>query len=546
MVRKTRTRQLPNVKMNRKDCPMSPRFLPRSRSLLLSRSVFLLSVFFIVLAFASHGGLSFSLSPKTVMAQPPISIPGLQSLQRKYFKQRRKRKRQKPENTDSDPSRAEQKDAQLAPPPPPVRNPQHLRKLRALKRQEARERRAERRRLRAEKRKARREARRERRRIAAEKRRAAREERRARRRAALEKRRAEQRAAAERKRAERAARIARWKEQAERKRLAEEAARIRAGLNTPKATTGGADLPEKVVKKWKVPAREKVRPRKLLAPEGAQAPAPRSQAVQKAAAGSQPDLGTNAKPEPLPTPAPAPAPALTPAPTPAPLPVPALPPLPPLLPDAPSDKAAVPPLPPLPVRKPRRHPSKIAEPDWTPALVRQAVDQCAMLGINLAPLPPVKKGLCGNPAPVLLGQIETATIRPAATLSCPMAASLQQWFSRSVQPLAQKHFGHKVREIRNISSYVCRNRYGDTKTRISEHAYANALDIAWFELQDGEKISVKNDWDNPDGAKAAFLRELHASACKLFGTVLGPDANAAHKDHFHLDRAPRKRSNYCR
>jgi hypothetical protein len=212
--------------------------------------------------------------------------------------------------------------------------------------------------------------------------------------------------------------------------------------------------------------------------------------------------------------------------------------------EEPTDLAIV--LPPLPIRKPRRHPSQVEEPDWTPTLIKDAVEQCIILGVNIKPLPPVRKGRCGNPAPVLLEQVNIATVRPAATLSCPMIAGLRRWFEQSVQPLAQKHFGEKVKQIRNVSSYVCRNRYGDTKTRISEHAYANALDIAWFELQSGEKITVLDDWANPEGNKSAFLHELHSSACELFGTVLGPDANAAHKDHFHLDKAPRKYSNYCR
>ncbi len=206
-------------------------------------------------------------------------------------------------------------------------------------------------------------------------------------------------------------------------------------------------------------------------------------------------------------------------------------------------------LPPLPTRKPHRHPSQITTPEWTPKLIHSALEQCERLGISLKPLPPVKKGQCGNPAPVLLDRINIAAIKPAATLSCPMVASLQAWFSRSVQPLALEYFGKKIVRIRNISSYVCRNRYGDTTKRISEHAYANALDIAWFELQGGEIIKLATDWNAPqngDGSKSRFLHAVHKSACKLFGTVLGPDANAAHKNHFHLDRAPRKRSNYCK
>ncbi|MCP4934351.1 MAG: extensin family protein [bacterium] len=210
---------------------------------------------------------------------------------------------------------------------------------------------------------------------------------------------------------------------------------------------------------------------------------------------------------------------------------------------------SLPSVPPLPVRKPRRHPSQMAQEDWSAGVIASATTQCATLGIEIKPMPPIKKGLCGNPAPILLPVVGSATIRPAATTSCPMAANLARWFSQSVQPLALKHFGKKIQQIRNVSSYVCRNRYGDTNTRISEHAYANALDIAHFELQGGEKISVLNDWTSAEGEpsqKSAFLHAVHKSACEHFGTVLGPDANAAHKDHFHLDRAPRKHSSYCR
>lgn len=43
-----------------------------------------------------------------------------------------------------------------------------------------------------------------------------------------------------------------------------------------------------------------------------------------------------------------------------------------------------------------------------------------------------------------------------------------------------------------------------------------------------------------------FLKRVHSEACQYFGTVLGPEANEAHRDHFHFDMAPRRRSNYCR
>lgn len=50
---------------------------------------------------------------------------------------------------------------------------------------------------------------------------------------------------------------------------------------------------------------------------------------------------------------------------------------------------------------------------------------------------------------------------------------------------------------------------------------------------------------DPNDRASQFLRAAHSSACRRFGTVLGPEANEAHRNHFHLDMAERKRSNYC-
>ena len=46
-------------------------------------------------------------------------------------------------------------------------------------------------------------------------------------------------------------------------------------------------------------------------------------------------------------------------------------------------------------------------------------------------------------------------------------------------------------------------------------------------------------------AEAMFLRRLHKGACGPFGTVLGPEANEAHRNHFHFDLARRKRTAFC-
>jgi len=72
----------------------------------------------------------------------------------------------------------------------------------------------------------------------------------------------------------------------------------------------------------------------------------------------------------------------------------------------------------------------------------------------------------------------------------------------------------------------------------SEHATADAVDIAAFRLADGTRITLVGDWDDR-GSKARFLRDVRDGACGLFSTVLSPDYNAAHRDHFHLDQAER-------
>lgn len=50
----------------------------------------------------------------------------------------------------------------------------------------------------------------------------------------------------------------------------------------------------------------------------------------------------------------------------------------------------------------------------------------------------------------------------------------------------------------------------------------------------------------PEGGRTAFLHAIHQAACAIFATVLGPEANAAHKNHFHLDMARRKSAHICK
>jgi hypothetical protein len=129
-------------------------------------------------------------------------------------------------------------------------------------------------------------------------------------------------------------------------------------------------------------------------------------------------------------------------------------------------------------------------------------------------------------------------IQPAATLACPIVSALDTWFATGVQPAALRWFGVQVAEIKQISAYSCRGMNGQRGAPISEHAFGNALDIASFTLADGRKITVKDGWRGlPE--EQGFLRDVHASACQRFTTVLAPGSNAFHYDHIHVDLSRR-------
>lgn len=122
-------------------------------------------------------------------------------------------------------------------------------------------------------------------------------------------------------------------------------------------------------------------------------------------------------------------------------------------------------------------------------------------------------------------------------LSCRTAVSVALWERHALQPAARRFFGRDVEGVEHYGSYACRNVYGRPAATRSRHATAEAWDVAGFVLEGGQRIRVARDW-NGDQAAAAFLRAVRDGACRFFDGVLGPDYNAAHHDHFHMDRGP--------
>lgn len=162
-------------------------------------------------------------------------------------------------------------------------------------------------------------------------------------------------------------------------------------------------------------------------------------------------------------------------------------------------------------------------------------------GVRFTPLPARRAGpQCGYEHAVRLDRGGALEIRyrPPLGANCAVIAGLSLWEWHVVQPAAQRRFGQPVAGIEHFGSYSCRRRYGCERGGWSEHATANAVDIAAFTLADGTRISVLSDW-NGDGPRGRFLDDVRDGACRLFATVLSPDYNAAHRDHFHFDQAAR-------
>jgi hypothetical protein len=129
----------------------------------------------------------------------------------------------------------------------------------------------------------------------------------------------------------------------------------------------------------------------------------------------------------------------------------------------------------------------------------------------------------------------TSAINAPFSLSCPAAVSLALWEYHVLQPAAQARFDAPVTRLEHFGSYACRNIDGREDARRSQHATAEALDVAGFVIGGSRRIRVLGDWEGDD-EDARFLRDVRGGACRFFDGVLSPDYNDSHHDHLHLDR----------
>lgn len=150
---------------------------------------------------------------------------------------------------------------------------------------------------------------------------------------------------------------------------------------------------------------------------------------------------------------------------------------------------------------------------------------------------------CGIENPVRLesvGDDPKISFVDPPIFSCAFANAMADFLVGDVERLAARHLDAPVVEVGPGTSYACRGRNNDAHAKLSEHAFGNAFDLQALRLANGTFLTVVGGW-NTGGAEKDFWRALHAAACERFKTVLGPNANKLHEDHFHLDMARRNR-----
>jgi hypothetical protein len=190
-------------------------------------------------------------------------------------------------------------------------------------------------------------------------------------------------------------------------------------------------------------------------------------------------------------------------------------------------------------RAPERQSVKRSTATVTP---RPEARQClATLGAKHASFTPIPDqyygGGCSTINTVQLASLQGDTsalgLANIGPVACPLADTFAGWARYGVDRAARQILGSPLVRIETMGSYTCRNVAGTS--RRSAHATADAIDVSGFVLADGRRITVLGSWTAGTDRERQFLRIIHTSACKRFGTVLGPDYNAAHRDHLHVE-----------
>lgn len=164
-----------------------------------------------------------------------------------------------------------------------------------------------------------------------------------------------------------------------------------------------------------------------------------------------------------------------------------------------------------------------------------------ILGQRIDPVPGRIRG-CGIPDAVRVYYVSGVKLSVPSRMDCTTAKALNSWVGKSAIPAFKKLGG--LKELKVAAGYACRTRNNQSGAKISEHGKGRAIDISAFNLENGQSITVLKGWNQRKFRNA--LRKVHKDACAPFGTVLGPNADRFHRDHFHFDTARYRSGSYCR
>ncbi|KQP33960.1 extensin [Methylobacterium sp. Leaf104] len=159
------------------------------------------------------------------------------------------------------------------------------------------------------------------------------------------------------------------------------------------------------------------------------------------------------------------------------------------------------------------------------------------LGARFEPLPAITNGQCGAAKPLRVTALaDDLALTPPVTLVCSAAESLARWATEA-QVAAERDLGQPLKGLTIGTSYECRGQNHDPDAKLSEHSFANGVDVMGFTFASRPAISVLAA---PEGTpEATFLAAVRGRACDFFRTVLGPGSDAAHANHLHLDERQR-------
>lgn len=190
-----------------------------------------------------------------------------------------------------------------------------------------------------------------------------------------------------------------------------------------------------------------------------------------------------------------------------------------------------------------RRPPKGTDTSVVPEVPRRRVYQSACPAVlsgmvEAQLLEPIAEQTCRARSPFSVTAVlvngRMVPLSSEAILECGMATALPAWLADLDGYLAARENTRLARVLVG-TSYACRPRNNAAGSDVSEHGFANALDVIGFELADGRTMSLSAGWTDPLSLAGRFLRYAHGAACASFTTTLGPEANALHADHIHVD-----------